>query len=138
MDDIKFVDLQNALLKAKQDGVDFDIDLLEVDNGIDEELQPVLDIEYHDQSVILSAKGSRKRLNSSSAREMSFYLPDHCELDTRKNPVEIRAFGALMFQARVFVPDRSDPAPVRPLWGDFGRTHPMACRRSWKIRRSKL
>jgi len=80
MDDIKFVDLQNALLKAKQDGVDFDIDLLEVDNGIDEELQPVLDIEYHDQSVILSAKGSRKRLNSSSAREMSFYLPDHCEL----------------------------------------------------------
>lgn len=60
------------------------------------------------------------------------------ELDTRKNPPNVFATGASFALTMVFVPDRSDPGRLLGVSADFGRIHPMAARRSWKIRRSIL
>ncbi len=57
------------------------------------------------------------------------------ELDTRRNPSVGSGSGALSVD---LPPDRSDLASCRLVSGDFGRSHPMAARRSWKIRRSML
>jgi choline dehydrogenase-like flavoprotein len=60
------------------------------------------------------------------------------KLDTRRNPPDGCGGsrpGALSVD---LPPDRTDPGACRFVSGDFGRTHPLAARRSWKISRSML
>ena len=60
------------------------------------------------------------------------------KLDTRKNPLIFGSAGAPDALIAGSVSDRSDPGWLRAVSRDSGQTHPLAARRSWKIRRSML